>query len=125
MQPGVQRPQLAFANQSFGSTQGSYTSEQSGSGQPGNPDQQKWAGYDPSKEGPAAATSERAQAALEAVAKGPTNKSNPDKDDDHKGFGATDVGPGAADRGTAGLTGNADASMKGSWLTQLIGENSS
>lgn len=59
------------------------------------------------------------------MAKGPTNKTDPDKDDDHKGFGATDVGPGEADRdeeGTTGLTGNSDASIKGSWLTQLIGE---
>lgn len=74
-----------------------------------------------SKDASAAAVSDKAQAALDAVAKGPTNKSNPDKDDDHEGFGATDTGPGAADRGTTGLTGNADASLKGSWLTQLIG----
>lgn len=59
------------------------------------------------------------------MAKGPTNKTDPDKDDDHKGFGATDVGPGEANRdeeGTTGLTGDSDASIKGSWLTQLIGE---
>jgi len=83
-------------------------------GQPLNKDQQKWAGYDHTKEGPASATSEKAQAALDAVAKGPTNKTDPDKDDDHEGFGATDTGPGEADRddqGTTGLTGNADASV--------------
>ncbi|DBA74196.1 TPA: hypothetical protein ACH3X1_010990 [Trebouxia sp. C0004] len=94
-----------------------------GSGQPLNKDQQEWAGYDHTKEGPASVTSQKAQAALDTVAKRPTNKTDPDKDDDHEGFGATDTGPGEADRenqGTTGLTGNADASIKGSWLTQLI-----
>ena len=89
---------------------------QSGSGQPLNKDQQKWAGYDHTKEGPASATAQKAQAALDAVAKGPTNKTDPDKDDDHKGFGATDTGPGEAnreDQGTTGLTGNADVRALG------------
>ncbi|KAL0035901.1 hypothetical protein WJX77_007130 [Trebouxia sp. C0004] len=101
----------------------SRTSRSAGSGQPLNKDQQEWAGYDHTKEGPASVTSQKAQAALDTVAKRPTNKTDPDKDDDHEGFGATDTGPGEADRenqGTTGLTGNADASIKGSWLTQLI-----
>ena len=122
LQPADQQPQLASSSQPIASQQASYTSGQPASGQPRNRDQQKWAGYDPSKEGSAAATSAKAQAALEAVARGPTNKTNPDKDDDHDGFGATDTGPGAVDRGTKDLTGSADAALKGSWLTQLIGK---
>ena len=90
-----------------------------------NRDQQKWKNFDGEKDGGGAATAGKAQAALDAVEKGHTNKSNPDKDDDHSGYGATETGPGSAPRdqeGTAHLTGNSDAGMKGSWLTQLIGE---
>lgn len=78
------------------------------------------------QDGPAAASSEKAKKAMEAVEKGPTNSTNPDKDDDHSGFGATDVGPGAnrddpkAAEGTTSLMG--ESGMKGSWLTQLVGE---
>ena len=123
--PTFQQQQSQQSYQQSSNSQPNPTQGQSGSGQPLNKDQQKWAGYDHTKEGPASATSEKAQAALDAVAKGPTNKTDPDKDDDHEGFGATDTGPGEADRddqGTTGLTGNADASIKGSWLTQLIGK---
>lgn len=79
------------------------------------------------KDGPAAASSDIAKKAMEAVEKGPTNSTNPDKDDDHSGFGATDVGPGSnrddpkAAEGTASLMG--ESGMKGSWLTQLVGES--
>lgn len=78
------------------------------------------------QEGPAAVSSEKAKKAMEAIEQGPTNATNPDKDDDHNGFGATDVGPGSnrddpkAQEGTTNLTG--DTGMKGSWLTQLLGE---
>ncbi len=123
--PTFQQQQSQQSYQQSSNSQPNPTQGQSGSGQPLNKDQQKWAGYDHTKEGPASATSEKAQAALDAVAKGPTNKTDPDKDDDHEGFGATDTGPGKAnreDQGTTGLTGNADASIKGSWLTQLIGK---
>lgn len=77
------------------------------------------------QDGPAAASSDRAKRAMEAVEKGPTNSTNPDKDDDHSGFGATDVGPGSnrddpkATEGTSSLMGA--SGMKGSWLTQLVG----
>ena len=79
------------------------------------------------KDGPAAASSDTAKKAMEAVEKGPTNSTNPDKDDDHSGFGATDVGSGSnrddpkAAEGTASLMG--ESGMKGSWLTQLVGES--
>lgn len=121
--PTSQQQQPQQPRQQSPNSQPNPTHGQSGSGQPLNKDQQKWAGYDHTKEGPASATSQKAQAASDAVAKGPTNKTDPDKDGDHKGFGATDTGPGEAnreDQGTTGLTGNADASIKGSWLTQLI-----
>lgn len=91
-----------------------------------NREQQKWKNFDDEKYGGGAATAGKAQAALDAVAKGRTNKSNPVKDDHHSGYGATDTGPGSTSRdhgGTAHLTDNSDAGMKGlSWLTQLIGE---
>lgn len=124
--PSSQQQQPQQPYQQSPSPQPNPTHGQSGSGQSLNKDQQKWAGYDHTKEGPASATSQKAQAALDAVAKGPTNKTDPDKVNDHEGFGATDTGPGEAnreDQGTTGLTGNADASVKGSWLTQLIGNS--
>ena len=91
-----------------------------------NREQQKWKNFDDEKYGGGAATAGKAQAALDAVAKGRTNKSNPVKDDHHSGYGARDTGPGSTSRdhgGTAHLSENSDAGMKGlSWLTQLIGE---
>ena len=110
-----QQPQSAY--QQSGNRQQSEATE--------NREQQKWKNFDDEKDGGGAATAGKAQAALDAVAKGHTNKTNPDKDDDHSGYGATDTGPGSAsrDQGTAHLTDNSDAGMKGlSWLTQLIGE---
>ena len=111
-----QQPQSAY--QQSGNRQQSEATE--------NREQQKWKSFDDEKDAGGAATADKAQAALDAVAKGHTNKSNPDKDDQHSGHGATDTGPGSASRdhgGTAHLTDNSDAHMKGlSWLTQLIGE---
>ena len=77
-------------------------------------EQQNRKNFDDEKYGAGAATAGKAQAALDAVAKGCTNKSNPIKDDDHW---ATDTG------GSAHLTDDSNAGMKGlSWLTHLIGE---
>ena len=112
----VSRQQPQSANEQSGSRQHSEATERR--------DQQKWKDFDDEKDGGGAATAGKAQVALDAVEKGHTNKTNPDKDDDHSGYGATATGSSSALRdqeGTAHLTGN-DAGTKGSWLTHLIGE---
>ena len=81
-QPGLQQQPQSIQQHSI--------SPQSGNQQHSdatlNKDQQKWKDFDAEKDGGGAATLDNAQAALDAVAKGPTNKTNPDKDDDHSGI---------------------------------------
>lgn len=88
-------------------------------------EQQKRQEADP-EDLPAAAQG-RAQKALQAVKERPKNSTDPDADEDHKGFGATDIpGQGTlsdpeAEDIVGGDTGAVDMGQaKASWLTKLL-----